>query len=492
MSTNQCPLLAQYGRFKKIVGTVTSSMTYGDVTTFVLPSIHIKFSGKLMHPHYNQHDWFFDVNQEVHMKHGIITIYAVIVVLFLTGAKLFAHQGPFDGQRFKGRIAFSSDGNFNDEDDWGAFPTAMAILDAFGLTDKLVHVDYCNILKGNDPRFYKEMKTSVLGSAQRYSVPTSVLFDCQTNLREAIESIKSAVNASSADDPLYFILAGPMEVPYLGIIQSNPEKRKYVYCISHNSWNDGYTRDDQHLHSHNKRSVIPSGINWIQCKDGNRNLAHPGGVGKRSTPQQWRLYYWMRDSHREDLRWIFERLEAELRADISDSTMTYFLLTGDEGLNLSKLEKLLNGREVPPVIKQRSVIRMEAENYRVLEGCDVTQAERDVSKRLKVELDQAGGSGRLKTRFDEIYSGSGRYDISVRYLDRDSGQCTYVLLVNGKPQGSSWVASQDNNAWVTHTIWNVEVKDGDNIEIGIQGDGQEKGELDYVELTFQGLAGKDA
>ena len=74
----------------------------------------------------------------------------------ITVTTLHAHQGPFDGQTFKGRIAFSSDGNFNDEDDWGAFPTAMAILDAFGLTEEIVHVDYCNILKGNDPRFYRE------------------------------------------------------------------------------------------------------------------------------------------------------------------------------------------------------------------------------------------------------------------------------------------------------------------------------------------------
>ena len=29
---------------------------------------------------------------------------------------------------FQGRIALSHDGNFNDEDDWGAFPVAVACL----------------------------------------------------------------------------------------------------------------------------------------------------------------------------------------------------------------------------------------------------------------------------------------------------------------------------------------------------------------------------
>lgn len=411
-----------------------------------------------------------------------------IIALFihLVAVGLYAHQGPYDGTSFKGRIAFSSDGNYNDEDDWGAFPTAMAILDAFGLTDKLVHVDYCNILKGNDPRFYKEMKTAVLGSAQRYKVPESILYDCQTDLDGAVESIKNAINASSAENPLYFVLAGPMEVPYLGIVKSDPEKRKYVYCISHNSWNDGYTRGEQHLHSHNKRDVIPSGINWIQCKDGNRRLAHPGGVGKRSTPEQWKLYHWLRDSKREDLRWLFKRLEAELRADISDSTMTYFLLTGDEELDLAKLERLLDGRKLPSVIKQRQIIRMEAENFRLLDGYQVARAGRDVSKRLKVELKQAGGIARMVTRFDEIYARSARYDIGVRYMDRNTGQCAYTLYVDGKKQGHSWRADKDDNKWQTHIIEDVQVKDGAEIKVEVHGQGGETGELDYVELMYSG------
>lgn len=418
------------------------------------------------------------------MKPHIILACAIATSTHFSPSIVVARPGPFDGKVFRGRIAFSSDGNYNDEDDWGAFPTAMAILDAFGVTDKLVHVDYCNILKRNDPRFYREMRTSVLGSAERYHVPRSVLNDCQTNLENAVESIKNAINASSAEDPLYFVLAGPMEVPYRGIVRSNPDKRKYVYCISHNSWNDGYTRNDQDLHSHNKRDVIPSGINWIQCKDGNRNLAHPGGVGKRSTPAQWELYHWMRDSRREDLRWIFGRLEAELRADISDSTMIYFLLTGDEQLDLTKLENLVDGRLVPAIRKQREIIRLEAENFRVLNNMGVQRAGRDVSKRLKVALKGTGRKGSILTRFDEIYANGGRYDIRVRYFDRANGQCTFALSVAGDQKGSSWRASGDNNAWVTHTIRGIQVNDCDRISVTVEGDGSEAGELDYVELAF--------
>jgi hypothetical protein len=202
-----------------------------------------------------------ELRKERYMK--IARAAAILIVLF-SASNLYPHSGPFDGKTFKGRIAFSSDGNYNDGDDWGAFPVAIAILDTFGVAGRLVHVDYSNILAKNDPRFYSEMAESVLGSAERYDISRSILFDCQKDSAGAVESIKNVINASSADNPLYYVLAGPMEVPFRGIEKSDPDKRKYVYCISHSRWNDGYTSSDRALHSHNKRDVIPSGINWIR------------------------------------------------------------------------------------------------------------------------------------------------------------------------------------------------------------------------------------
>jgi hypothetical protein len=416
------------------------------------------------------------------MKRMAEALVLVAIILHAGATELHAHSGPFDAEDFKGRIAFSSDGNYNDEDDWGAFPVAVATLDAFGVTDRLVHVDYCNILPQNDPRFYREMVESVLGAAERYHISRSILFDCQKDLDGAVESIKNAINASSADDPLYYILAGPMEVPFRGIERSDPGKRKYVYCISHNSWNDGYTRDDQDLHAHNKRDVIPSGINWIQCRDGNRNLAHPGGVGKRSTPEQWRMYHWLRDSKDARLRWIFTRLEAELRGDISDSTMTYFLLTGDEDADLAKLKSLLDDKRLPQIATQRHTIRMEAENFRSLDGCHVEAGDRKASKRLNVKL--AGGeTGRITGVFDEIYAAGGRYDVGVRHFDAKGSPCRFGLYVDGVQQGDSLHAPRNSEAWTSQTIENVVVDDGAEIMVVAEG---EAARLDFVELRYLG------
>jgi hypothetical protein len=421
------------------------------------------------------------------MKRCIQIACASLIIAHLCASGLQSHSRPFDGKDFKGRIAFSSDGNYNDEDDWGAFPVAVALLDAFGVTDKLVHVDYCNILAKNDPRFYREMSESVLGSAERYNIPRSILFDCQKNLDGAIESIKNAINASSADDPLYYVLAGPMEAPFRGIEKSDPEKRKYVYCISHSVWNDGYTRSDRDLHTHNKRDVIRSGINWIQCKDGNRNLAHSGGVGKRSTPQQWSLYHWLRDAGDPRLRWIFTRLEAEGRADISDATMTYFLLTGNEDANLAKLKNLLDAKKMPHIAKQRSNVRIEAENFRHLDGYKVEYSGRNVSHRLNVTLPSIR-TGAIRTTFNNIYAVSGPYDVDIRYFANKDGRCQLGLYFNGIQKGTSWFASGDDEAWRTQTISDVPVKAGDEIAVEVCGDSGECGKLDYVQLNYRGEA----
>src|SRR6185436_6072 len=55
------------------------------------------------------------------------SVFFAAVLLGITGSALLASEGPFDGRNFKGRIAWSSDGNFNDEDEWAASPVALAI-----------------------------------------------------------------------------------------------------------------------------------------------------------------------------------------------------------------------------------------------------------------------------------------------------------------------------------------------------------------------------
>lgn len=152
-----------------------------------------------------------------------------ILVLFLYPARVSAHSGPFDGKNFKGRIAYSVDGNFNDEDDWAANAFALAMFAEFGVKDKLVDFDYNCILPKTDPAWEQENEISIQGAIDHFGYSPSVFHNCQKDLDAAVNSIRDAINSSSAEDPLYFILAGPMEVPALGIAKSDPDKRKLLF-----------------------------------------------------------------------------------------------------------------------------------------------------------------------------------------------------------------------------------------------------------------------
>ena len=217
------------------------------------------------------------------MKQKAKTVLAVWLLVLCFNVSLFSGSGPYRSGDFKGRIAYSTDGNYNDEDDWAANAVAIAILAEYQVLPKVVHFDFNSILPRTDPAWEEENRISVYGAADRFGLPRSVLYDCRRDLEGAINNIKKQINASSADDPLYFIVAGPMQVPARAILESDPSKRRYVYCISHNNWNDGYKSAD--LVSYNKRDVIPLGINWVQIQDQNEWLSTSPFWGDRQLRQ---------------------------------------------------------------------------------------------------------------------------------------------------------------------------------------------------------------
>ena len=112
-------------------------------------------------------------------------------------------------------------------------------------------------------------------------------------LDAAVESLAKAVNESTAENPLYFIVAGPMQVPVMALLKSKPEARKHVYVISHSHWNDGLVT--RYSFKNTKRDVIALGVNWIQIRDQNPLLAF-GRYGQPAQSEEFKPYFWMRDS----------------------------------------------------------------------------------------------------------------------------------------------------------------------------------------------------
>jgi hypothetical protein len=389
-----------------------------------------------------------------------------------------AGPGPLDGKSFQGRIAWSCDGNHNDEDDWAASAVALAIFAESGVKDRLVHYDYNNILPQTNPAWEKAHETSITGAIERYRYNRALFHDVRRDLDAAVNSIVRAINASSAENPLYFVLAGPMQVPFLGIEKSDPAKRKFVYCISHSRWNDGFASG--YAFPYNKRAVIPTGIRWVQIGDQNRRLA-TSPFGRPATDEEWAPWFWMRDSSVENVRFLWDRLRATTRADCSDAGMAYFLVSGDEEGDIAKLRDLLEKRRRPAPLDPRPYVRLEAENFLDLDNYVVEDSNRQASHRLNVRL--AGASkGRISGPFDQPYTAvQARYEAQVRYFPEASGACRYTLLVNGRRQGKSW-QSAAGQEWQTETFPDITIRTDDTIAVESECEADGTGRLDYVHL----------
>jgi hypothetical protein len=415
----------------------------------------------------------------------------VLACAWFAAARAHAQPGPFDGKTFKGRIAWSADGNFNDPDDWIASPVALAIFAECGLKDRLVHFDNNCILPRNNPEWEKINAESVMGAAERYGYNLSVFHDCQKDREGAVASIARAIDASSAEDPLYFVVAGPMEVPYLGIQKSNPEKRQFVYCISHSRWNDGFSanKDRHDFFTYNKRSVIESGINWVQIQDQNRLLSH-SRYGRPAEPEEFAPYFWMRDSQDPRVKFLWERMLISTRPDPSDAGMAWFLVTGDEEADPAKLKRLLEDHVVPAPVKERARIRLEAENFSRLEGFELEDRnDRDASHRLNVKPGEGRAAGRIQTRLHAPYNAAqARYDVDVRYLDEPGRRCRLTLSLNGAAE-DRWETPGEGRGWTTHTVQDLDIAAG--AVIAVEAEGQLV-RVDYIELRRRAVDGRAA
>jgi hypothetical protein len=233
------------------------------------------------------------------------------------------------------RIAIDADGNYNDPDDWAATPLELALLASRGLQSKLVHYSWANIIGPNDLNFYAEMTTSTLGAADRFGFDRAKFFDCQNDLQSAITSLKDEINASTAEDRLFILALGPMEVLWRAVNASASAKRRYVTVISHTKWNANKTYPPTMTHT--RADVEALGVKWIQIMNQNTRLYTRNADGSSN----WSPWFWLRDAAEPRLRWIYDRMRATGKADASDAGVAYYLLTNDQNATPFRLRNLL-------------------------------------------------------------------------------------------------------------------------------------------------------
>ena len=196
-------------------------------------------------------------------------------------------------------------------------------------------------------------------------------------------------------------------------------------------------------------------------------------------PQEYAPYFWMRDSGDPKVQFLWERMQVSTRPDPSDAGMAYFLATGDVECDPAKLKRLIQDKQPPQPAAARSQVRLEAENFRSLEGYDVEDTnDRNASHRLQVKSTTA--KARIHTPFADLFTPHGRYDVQVRYSVAGGADVRFTFLVNGVAKGEPWSASASPEGWQTRTMHGVDIKSGDAIEVTAKGG---TSRIDYVQLA---------
>lgn len=228
----------------------------------------------------------------------------------------------------KGRIAISADGNAHDPDDWLATPLALAMIDAAGLSDRLVHLDYANELgPPNKKSKLKRIHQAVRGGVERFGFSRDIAFNDQTQLDKSLANLAQAINESTAKDPLWIIAQGPMETVWRGLDQAKAGKRQHVHVVSHSDWNNNHTHPPETTHTWDdlKADFEAEGVTFHRIRD--QNSARQSDNMDRDMNSPKKHWHWLRDADREDWRWLY-RQNAKQQFDASDAGMTYWWLTG--------------------------------------------------------------------------------------------------------------------------------------------------------------------
>lgn len=145
-----------------------------------------------------------------------------------------------------GRIAIVADGNSPDPDDLGATAVSIALLRATGLEDRLVHYSHsCDLIRVNrisdkaEIERHALMQSSCDVTARRWGGFESLTFyDAKWQMDATIKDLANAINASTADDPLWIIEAGEPDIIGFALAAAPKEKHKYVKVVTHHPAND--------------------------------------------------------------------------------------------------------------------------------------------------------------------------------------------------------------------------------------------------------------
>ncbi len=236
-----------------------------------------------------------------------------MLTLIVAFGGLIAQDTAFPG----GRIAISSDGNYHDRDDIAATPMSLALLAKAGLQEQLVYYGHSDHIWDTDREQEKEMIISAEESARLFGFNPELIHNAKKETTATIMELVKVINASSINNVLWIIGAGPMEVIGKAIQYSDKKARPYVTVISHSMWNNQHA--SKHHGGYSFESLASLGVSIIEITNQNPDTNKP-----------YEEYFWLRDSDDPKMKWLWERGVAagKKNFDPSDAGMVYWLLTG--------------------------------------------------------------------------------------------------------------------------------------------------------------------
>lgn len=301
----------------------------------------------------------------------------LIFIVFITIGNIYAQTPLWQG---KGRIAISSDGNEHDDDDWAATPLSLAMIAAKGLQDKLVLYTYSDHIWGSNQdkpdkhgiSAYEHMHISALGSQKWFGFNNTKFICAVDNAEIAYNAMRDVINASTADNPLFIIAAGPMQVVGEAMNRADKDKRQYVTLLSHSQWNNRHSDNPEKkkgwdIHSGwtwdemKKAFSTPEGGNakFVQIADQNNGKDYIGFFCKKE------YYDWIKTSPARNhplykagaWDFLYDRISACTKKkgtcfDPSDAGMIVYLFTGIEKTNPDMAKEIMEN----PIFKYKNPI----------------------------------------------------------------------------------------------------------------------------------------
>jgi len=235
-----------------------------------------------------------------------------------------------------GRIAITHDGNYHDKDDIGAAAMMQALIWKAGVQGNLVHFDHSNHRGASDAEQHADMVISSNRALFLYEIDRKVVFDdLELDGRSSATSLAAQIDASSEDDILTILQAGPWEMMCFAFDISDPDKHQYVKIISHSNWNDNH----EHFAWHRNKDDF-----FEQYDDGGRFEGHTPPAYQKILDQNWFAFR----SDLEDWEWMTGDISTFFvlwrtsesgfaQGDMSDAGMLFWLLTGIEDPTMAQV-----------------------------------------------------------------------------------------------------------------------------------------------------------